>query len=68
MSSQGEMSEQDVVVLMQSSRSEAEWKRNVSTVWHAYGEYPPFWYEAIIESGVAETTKARFVQERAAHE
>jgi hypothetical protein len=62
------MSEQDAVALMKSSRSEAEWKQNADKVWRAYGEYPHFWYAAIIQSGVAETTKASFAQERSAHE
>lgn len=62
------MSEQDVVALMKSSTSAAEWQQNTDKVWHAYGEYPHFWYAAIIQSGVEEQTKAHWTQECSAHE
>lgn len=53
---------------MQSSGSAAEWQQNVNRVWRAYGEYPHFWYAAIIQSDVEEQTKANFTQECSAHE
>ena len=54
------MNEQEVVALMKSSKSEAEWNANCETVQESYGDYPPFWYSAIILSGLATTTMASF--------
>jgi hypothetical protein len=51
------MTEQDVVNLMKSSNSEAEWNNNADKVKKAFGgEYPRFWYPAILLSGIANET------------
>ncbi len=43
-----------VVTLMRSSKSRNEWDRNCDAVKRANnGHYPGFWYEAIIQSGLA---------------
>ena len=47
------MSEQEVVALMKSSKSESEWNANCDKVKKACGGYPPFWYKAIVLSGLA---------------
>jgi hypothetical protein len=49
------MNEDEVVSLMKSSKSEAEWNDNCDKVKKACGGYPEFWYDAIILSGVADT-------------
>ena len=54
------MNEQEVVALMKSSKSEAEWNENCDKVKKACGDYPPFWYSAIVLSGIAATTAASF--------
>lgn len=47
------MNREEVVKLMQSSKSEQEWNANADKVKAACdGNYPSFWYEAIILSGV----------------
>ena len=51
------MSEEEVVALMKSSRSDDEWNANAARVKAAYGgRYPAFWFPAIMLSGVAEET------------
>jgi hypothetical protein len=55
------MNEYEVVSLMQSSNSAEEWTRNIETVKVAFGgNYPPFWFSAILQRGVAKTTLAKF--------
>ena len=54
------MNQAEVVSLMAGSRSEAEWNANVEKVKAACGGYPEFWYLAIVESGLAYWTSARF--------
>jgi len=47
------MTEQEVLTLMKSSRSEYEWNLNCDAVKRAHnGGYPSFWYSLIIASGV----------------
>jgi hypothetical protein len=48
------MNKQDVITLMESSKSPAEWNANCDKVKKACNGYPPFWYGAIIASGLAE--------------
>lgn len=48
------MTRDEVVALMKTSRSEAEWNSNCDKVKEAFGrQYPDFWWEAIQLSGVA---------------
>jgi len=52
------MSKQEVVELMESSKSESEWNENCNTVRAAFdGNYPSFWYATIIEGGVLSDTR-----------
>lgn len=44
--------------LMSSSGSEQEWNVNCDKVKAANGDYPSFWYRAIIMSGLLSRTKA----------
>lgn len=56
-----QMTEQQVVTLMQSSGSEAEWNTNAGKVRAAFGSsYPDFWYRAIVQSGVSVHTAAKW--------
>lgn len=48
------MSEEEVIALMESSKSEAEWNRNCQEVKRKCGGYPPFWFPLIIMSGLRE--------------
>ena len=52
------MSEQEVVNLMKSSKSEEEWNANCDLVRKKCGGYPSFWYSAIVLSGVLSQTAA----------
>lgn len=51
------MDEKQVVELMKSSNSEAEWNSNADKVKKACNGYPDFWYSAIIMSGLLAITK-----------
>jgi hypothetical protein len=54
------MDENEVVTLMESSKSEAEWDANCDKVKAACGGYPDFWWKAIMMSGVASRTTVKF--------
>ena len=54
------MSQQEVVELMKSSKSEKEWNANCDLVEAKCGGYPSFWYGAIVLSGVASQTAAKW--------
>lgn len=55
------MTEKEVVALMQSSKSESEWNANCDKVKSAFdGDYPDFWFKAIMLSGVARNAGANF--------
>lgn len=54
------MSEQEVVALMESSKSETEWNRNADQVKEKCGGYPAFWYSAIVLSGLLQRVKDAF--------
>jgi len=46
------MSIEEVVELMETSRSEREWDANCDRVKTMFDGYPHFWYESIILGGV----------------
>ncbi len=47
------MNKEQVVLLMKTSKSEQEWDSNCDKVKKSHsGDYPDFWYSAIILSGV----------------
>ncbi len=53
------MTQDDVTQLMKSSKSENEWNANCDKVKAAFGgEYPSFWYAAIVLSGISSKTSA----------
>ena len=52
------MTEQEVIDLMKSSKSETEWNKNCDTVKAKCGGYPSFWYTKIVISGLASQTAA----------
>jgi hypothetical protein len=52
-----EMTEDEVVKLMSSSRYESDWNDKANSVKAAFGgDYPDFWCRAIIQSGVRAVT------------
>lgn len=52
------MTQNEVVELMQTSKTEDEWNGNCDKVKKAFGgQYPDFWFSAIILSGVHKRTK-----------
>ena len=56
-----QMTEAQVVALMQSSTSAQEWNDNCDKVKRSYGgQYPEFWFSAIMLSGVAASVTAKF--------
>ncbi len=54
------MTEQEVVALMKTSKTEAEWNKNCDKVKAACGGYPEFWFRALVISGVMRETTAAF--------
>lgn len=54
------MNEQEVITLMRSSKSEKEWNANCDAVKKACNGYPPFWFSAIVMSGLADEVTASF--------
>ena len=52
--------QENVVRLMQSSTSESEWNANCDQVKDANGGYPPFWYSAIVLSGVMSDVRIKY--------
>lgn len=49
------MSEEEVVKLMESSKTVGEWNANCQKVKDASGgAYPEFWFTAVIKSGLAD--------------
>lgn len=54
------MNEQEVLELMESSKTEAEWNANCDIVKKRCDGYPTFWYQLIIASGVLGRTTATF--------
>jgi len=50
-----------VLKLMKTSKTEAEWEHNCEKVKAAHdGNYPNFWFETIFASGVAKEVTARW--------
>ena len=54
------MEQDEVVALMRTSTSKESWNANIDKVKKACGGYPEFWYEAIIQSGLADEVVAGF--------
>ena len=52
------MSEREVIALMESSKSSAEWNTNCDIVKAKCGGYPSFWFRAIILSGIGDRVAA----------
>ena len=52
--------QEEVVALMKSSKSEQEWNDNCDKVKADFNDYPDFWYPAIVMSGVAQETANNF--------
>lgn len=55
------MTRDEVTALMKSSKSEAEWNANCDKVKKACGgQYPGFWYEVVVLSGLVHQVSAGF--------
>ena len=54
------MNREQVVALMEGSKSEAEWNANCDKVKEACGDYPDFWFPAILQSGLAKRVAAKW--------
>lgn len=50
------MTQQEVIDLMKSSKSSAEWNINSDKVKEVFHGYPNWWYSEIILSGIADDT------------
>ena len=61
------MNKEEVIKLMKSSKTEAEWDANCDTVKRVCNGYPPFWFSAIVMSGVAAEVMARFGKDDKIH-
>jgi len=51
------MNKDEVIKLMESSKSEIEWNANADKVKKACNGYPDFWYKAIVISGIMANTQ-----------
>ena len=56
-------SEEGVVALMRSSKSEKEWNENSEKVRAANQGYPDFWFDAIIKPGVIGQTRKNWSEQ-----
>ena len=57
------MLKEDAVKLMSSSKTEEEWNANCDKVKAAHnGDYPDYWFDAIMSSGVAWRVSMNFAQ------
>lgn len=55
------MSEQEGVALMETSKNSEEWNANCSAVRRACGgQYPEWWFRAIVQSGLSARVTARW--------
>jgi hypothetical protein len=52
------MTQQEVVDLMKSAKSEEDWNNKCDQVKEACGGYPSFWFPSIILSGLAAEVSA----------
>lgn len=52
------MTHNQVISLMESSKSEAEWNENCDKVKKACNGYPDYWFSDIIVSGLAARVQA----------
>lgn len=56
-----EMTKDQVIELLESSQSSADWSRNCDTIKKAFGgDYPDFWFQDIMQSGLMRKILARF--------
>lgn len=54
------MNKQEVIALMESSKSVQEWDDNCGKVQKAFGGYPSFWFAEILQTKLAERTLSAF--------
>lgn len=57
------MNKEEVVKLMESSKTEQEWNDNCDKVKKACDGYPDFWFSTIISSGLGGRVMAKFGQD-----
>ena len=55
------MTKEEVIALMESSKTSHEWNDNCAKVKAAHeGHYPAYWYETFLASGLADTIVAKW--------
>lgn len=54
------MNETEVIALMETSKSTAEWNTNVAEVKRRCGDYPQFWYPTMMLSGRFDKISSKF--------
>lgn len=54
------MNEQEVIALLESSKSAQEWNENCDKIKRACGGYPPYWWLKVIQSGLANKILNKF--------
>jgi hypothetical protein len=54
------MDKQQVIDLMESCKSDAEWNAACDLVKRTCGGYPDFWWKEIIQSGLGDRVMARW--------
>lgn len=54
------MTEEQVIELMKTSKSEDEWNDNCVIVKEKCNGYPDFWYKSVIMSGIADEVLGKF--------
>ena len=54
------MTRDEVIALMETSQTREQWNTNCDVVKANCNGYPPFWFEAIIQSGVGDRIAARW--------
>jgi hypothetical protein len=58
--SDNQMTEVEVIELMETSQTEQEWNENCDIVKAAFGGYPSFWWQEIKLSGLMARVTARW--------
>jgi len=61
------MDRDEVVELMESSRTPEEWNANCDKVKRACDGYPDFWFAAVVSSGLAGRVMAAFGRDDKIH-
>lgn len=64
---EAEMTREEVIRLMESSRTQEDWNANRDRVKQVYDGYPSFWFKDILQSGLAGRVTGRFGRDDQIH-